>query len=337
MKKLVLAVALALASCCDAGFTIARRFHYEPPIPPLPRNYVTNGLTHYWDAEFNAARDRHDGDATVWKDLVGNKDLTLIPHDLVKFTAHSAKFGYTSYYSPQRPTGMFTGGDPIPLDEIKSVEVCACFSKGFGDTDYGQNNVIFSNGATKRLNIWGSELGDLNSTAPYYYSLSYAAAAYHVGSIARMSTAYNNVGLTMWNIPYGTRIDGTGATFQNFIENGFTASGCVTNINDVGGLYSNRFWKPDTYVSYWGYYGQTAFTNDTPYTYGLGGAAAVTFTPTEPVGTGLTVGGVLYNGYPRSLFYGYIYAIRVYNRRLEIWERMHNADIDYEVFHGKKE
>lgn len=40
--------------------------------------YVTNGLIAMWDGEWNAGPGKHDPDATIWKDLVGNRDFTLV-------------------------------------------------------------------------------------------------------------------------------------------------------------------------------------------------------------------------------------------------------------------
>ena len=39
--------------------------------------YVTDGLVAMWDGEWNAGGGVHDPNATVWKDLVGNRDATL--------------------------------------------------------------------------------------------------------------------------------------------------------------------------------------------------------------------------------------------------------------------
>lgn len=39
--------------------------------------YITNGLIAYWDGIWNAGLGVHNSDATVWKDLVGTRDLTL--------------------------------------------------------------------------------------------------------------------------------------------------------------------------------------------------------------------------------------------------------------------
>ena len=336
-RSVSLALAVLTASTASSALVIARRY---PVQPPLPRAYVTDGLPHYWDAEFNASRTEHDSESSVWKDLVGGKDLTMVSDPHLTWTAHSAKFNYTSYWSPARTSGMFVGGDPIPFDEIKTVEVCAAFSKGYGDS-LRDVNVIFSNGATERGSRWGSELGDRYSTAPYYVALSYAAEVNHVGAFARIcpNMGSDNIGLTVWNDTNGTRGEGMGATFQSYVfSSGFTASTCVTNYTDVGGFSSSRFRYPTSLVTYWGYYGTVPYTNNNAVTYGLGGAASGNpYLLTDPVGTGLSVGGVMYSGRPYSLFYGYIYASRVYNRRLEAWEKARNAEIDYATFHGKKE
>jgi hypothetical protein len=40
--------------------------------------YVTDGLVAMWDGEWNAGGGVHDPNATLWKDLVGNNDLTIV-------------------------------------------------------------------------------------------------------------------------------------------------------------------------------------------------------------------------------------------------------------------
>lgn len=324
--RIALAILLLASQAYGAGFCLIRR---NPP--PLPRAYVTEGLTHYWDGEFNVSRTGHDADTLVWKDLVGTNDLTRLPHELLTFTAHSAKFGYTSYWSPKRTGGMFVG-TTIPDSEIATVEVCACFQKGYGDSSVGECNVMFSNGATTR-DYRSSQLGDKYCGAPYFYTLTFAYSATHLGSIAR--TASNGyVGYTRWNLG-GNKGEGTGATFQDYTSAGFTISGCVTNRTDAGGSITAHYWRPDTLANYWGYYRDMPYTNN--YVYTTGSHSSPYYTPVDPVGTGMSVGGVRFNGGQYSLFYGYIYAIRVYNRRLTMEERARNAAIDSAAFRGKKE
>ena len=59
---------------------------------PTSRNYVQDGLVAMWDGIENAGWGVHDTNATVWKDLVGNRDFTIV--------------------NPSwRDTGLFFGGD----------------------------------------------------------------------------------------------------------------------------------------------------------------------------------------------------------------------------------
>jgi len=39
--------------------------------------YVTDGLIAMWDGEWNAGKGKHDDSATKWKDLIGDRDLTV--------------------------------------------------------------------------------------------------------------------------------------------------------------------------------------------------------------------------------------------------------------------
>lgn len=45
---------------------------------PWQNPYVTDGLVAMWDGEWNAGGGMHDDGATVWKDLVGNRDFSVI-------------------------------------------------------------------------------------------------------------------------------------------------------------------------------------------------------------------------------------------------------------------
>jgi hypothetical protein len=47
------------------------------PSVPTARDYVQSGLIAMWDGIENAGWGTHDPNATVWKDLVGNSDLTI--------------------------------------------------------------------------------------------------------------------------------------------------------------------------------------------------------------------------------------------------------------------
>ena len=57
-----------------AGFINSRAFL----APPTARDYVQDGLIAMWDGIENAGWGTHDPNATEWKDLVGDNDITLV-------------------------------------------------------------------------------------------------------------------------------------------------------------------------------------------------------------------------------------------------------------------
>ena len=57
-----------------AGFINSRAI----PPPPTARDYVQDGLIAMWDGIENAGWGTHDPNATEWKDLVGDNDITLV-------------------------------------------------------------------------------------------------------------------------------------------------------------------------------------------------------------------------------------------------------------------
>ena len=44
---------------------------------PTARDYVQDGLIHMWDGKENAGWGVHDATTTTWKDLVGNRDISI--------------------------------------------------------------------------------------------------------------------------------------------------------------------------------------------------------------------------------------------------------------------
>ena len=65
MKKLLIISAVAFASVGTFGYTSA--------------SYVQDGLIAQWDGIDNVGTGVHDPAATVWKDLAGSYDLSLLP------------------------------------------------------------------------------------------------------------------------------------------------------------------------------------------------------------------------------------------------------------------
>jgi len=56
---------------------------------PTAKDYVQNGLIAMWDGIENAGWGTHNPSATVWKDLIGNRDWTLGTSTSYEWTANS--------------------------------------------------------------------------------------------------------------------------------------------------------------------------------------------------------------------------------------------------------
>ena len=84
------------------------------------KNYVQDGLIAMWDGIENAGWGVHDAAATTWKDLIGNRDLTLASASFTTNSLHrgTSVAGYMAYDSGERLTISGTG---VGL----TVEICA--------------------------------------------------------------------------------------------------------------------------------------------------------------------------------------------------------------------
>lgn len=85
--------------------------HYE-------LEYITDGLIHRWDA-INNTGDGHDSTATVWKDLVGNVDLTKVVDG--DWTDDALDFPNTTSTNTGR---SWTSSNAITDSTNMTIEVC---------------------------------------------------------------------------------------------------------------------------------------------------------------------------------------------------------------------
>ena len=79
MKRILtaLACAFAFAMACNAQMTAARMMAFASTGGGLSaKSYVQDGLVAMWDGIENDGWGKHDPNATVWKDLIGDCDLT---------------------------------------------------------------------------------------------------------------------------------------------------------------------------------------------------------------------------------------------------------------------
>lgn len=81
--------------------------------PAIP--YVTDGLVAWWDGIWNAGLGVHDAAATVWRDLVGSRDLTL--------NASGVSWSDNALVSAisTRNAAEYTGG--VPTTDFYTVEL----------------------------------------------------------------------------------------------------------------------------------------------------------------------------------------------------------------------
>jgi len=327
LTNAVFAALLALPTLAGT-FTIRT---YVPQLPP----YVTNGLIHCWDAQHNNGLDKHVGGvAPVWKDLVGTKDLMPAGTGAF-FTAHSLYCPPRGYYDRTRAAGIYRTVSSIG-DSAVTVEVAV------NPTPAGASpwaplsgySIFVSDGAVR--SYYGG-FGDQYSSAAHFVGMARndSGALYAIVNKAWGNPVY----LTYWNSESNGNVD-SGASFMSKVQGGFTVSESNTNRTDDIMYINSVYRRTEVYVKYYGM-GGGAYTNvdelhDT-WCGSTGGQQYPRFVSSSPTGTGFSVAGSMYNGSQYNLFVGWIYCIRVYNRRLTLDERKQNALVDYGRFKNVKE
>ena len=124
--------------------------------PPQDEGYVTDGLVARWDGIDNAGTGTHNPNATVWKDLAGNLDLTL-----------SCASSWTGGNALKLDNGGYAFNDDR-APEYKTIEVV------FKMTDV-TGRIIFNSGYANRVCIVdGSDISG-NLTAKVYFDGSNVA------------------------------------------------------------------------------------------------------------------------------------------------------------------
>ena len=104
---------------------------------PTARDYVQDGLVAMWDGIENAGWGVHDPNATVWKDLVGEFDLTI------NLNAFFSQYGLCSDDNSFVTKGIAYRDETIPQDKVKTIEICTRIDKPNGSPNYKNNAWIF--------------------------------------------------------------------------------------------------------------------------------------------------------------------------------------------------
>ena len=153
-------------------------------------SYTRNGLIGQWDGEDNSGTGTHSPNATVWKDLKGELDLTLTANG-----GWNAKGNALTAYGPAA-----VGDEPAPAYKTVEVAYRSTYQRPRSDTGTGHNSVLLNaSNAERRQMIYfrgyginayfsgisathkGIALGPFNSNAVHVLSATYtntAAPAY---------------------------------------------------------------------------------------------------------------------------------------------------------------
>ena len=109
-----------------------------------PDDYVQDGLIAMWDGEWNAGRGVHDDAATIWKDLIGSRDLTML--DMTTSSRCWEKnCAYTDY-------GNLTRYSSTAIAEARAIE-CVYMPTKYGASYAG--TLVMNNGVNTSTEAQG--------------------------------------------------------------------------------------------------------------------------------------------------------------------------------------
>ena len=355
MISLILAAIIPISHIWETNSTpTVRRFYTYSAnsykMIPMP-NYVTNGITHWWDGEINLKIGYHkEGHLSTWKDLVGNRDLS-ITSDSLAFTGK----GLSMFYQKNQDSIQYierTKGiaccDKIPDDEIVTVEVCAV-------SDVRQN--IKVNGTFMTLACNGND----DWSGNYYYPMSVFMAfvvdsgsysAWYGNSYRLVAARGETLSIRCQSFSSDYDFIPSYSAYMMFTYSMSNPDKSKTSEDTASGYYQ-PYW--DTYMMLSEYYvsnssfpspsfartvfkiSESATRNNVE---GEFRNATSVLHKIDVSPDSFTIGGVRYD---RSLptaeyqegqfFNGRIFCIRIYNRVLTEEERKANAQIDFNRFY----
>ena len=121
MKKILFAMMMLVAGIAISApvrsMLAARSAINAAPSEKWVNPYITDGLIAMWDGEWNAGPGKHDENATVWKDLVGTRDLVV---------RAGCGFNENSLICSSERTTNDAAGNTMPMtgSQIMTVEIC---------------------------------------------------------------------------------------------------------------------------------------------------------------------------------------------------------------------
>ena len=146
-RAITLTAALAVASAASAiplGLRLTQQAAIAANSGPTARDYVQDGLIAMWDGEWNAGRGVHDSAATVWKDLVGSRDVTM-----VDMTTSTNCWEKNCAYADD---GHLTRYGLAPIADARAIE-CVYMPTKYGAAYAGV--LVFNNGISATTEAQG--------------------------------------------------------------------------------------------------------------------------------------------------------------------------------------
>lgn len=358
--KRILALAFAALTFSSWGFTachlfetnstpLGRKFHTyfakTEAMIPMP-NYVTNGLTHWYDGQMNVGLGWHkDGDIAFWKDLAGDNDL-LITSTNIYFTKKGLRCPQYKVNAGQwgtRTAGL-ARGEQIPDSECVTIEVCARSRRYYNGTytdahiSTDQYNILVSNGRN-------------NSSYPTHYP-HFIGFHSNAGTTQRfyggpyfVIGGRNNCGIRCqsYDSDYGIWGGGLYAIYPMFYLAYINSN---TSETSPSSPYYQPYWTAKIDYTRFAPTFETCintFSDEAPKYNSAGQLRNSTLLKPDPNFNYFSIGGSCYGEYVfgRDVFYdtnfwnGDIFCVRVYNRELTAEERAQNSKIDYERFYER--
>lgn len=327
-----------------------RRFHpysaQAVKMIPIP-NYVTNGLTHWYDGVHNNGKGFHkSGKLNFWKDVQGSNDLYITSTQNAEFLNNSLYFSFnkSGYQYVERTEGICVN-DQIPDSDIVTIEICAgTYKVSAYSVPQTDMDMLCAQGSSMSTQY----------TDPYY------SCPFWIGFTAMMgSGASSHTGDPYWTVvSRGDDMGWRGTDFTSYYDQfpgnrtykQFTISVSCTDRSQTSANLSQSYYQPFYTATSSIFYdfssrGLVAITNSTAVRYDTAGRVSNTSSAVNKLyvhNHELQIGGIRYGlvkyglmTYRESSFWtGYIYSVRIYNRKLTDAEKMINAQIDRERFYN---
>jgi hypothetical protein len=139
---------------------------------PTPNSYVQDGLIAMWDGEWNAGRGVHDSAATVWKDLVGTRDLAIESYG--NYWEENCAYNWGNTLTDHSSTASIDEARAIECVYMQTADNPAYAGllvwNGITDTDTGRVSLIhtrFHGGETDGLQVGHSEFAYFDTSTVY--------------------------------------------------------------------------------------------------------------------------------------------------------------------------